>query len=939
MIKVILTFAISCLLGTSYAQIKWPAITQQTKPWARWWWEGSAVNKKDLTANLQDYANAGLGGMELTPIYGVYGYEKQFINYLSPQWMQMLEYTLKEGKRLGVGIDLANGTGWPFGGPTITDKEASKTVYYKTYQLNEGEKLKEKIFYKVEALVRTANDKPAKTDQVNPIMSENNNLQALALDQIIFPAELPVTLLMAYNEKGDAINLTDKVDASGVLNWKALDGTWTLYALFQGLHGKMVERAAPGGEGYAIDHFSKEALDHYFKRFDEAFKGHDVSSIRALFNDSYEVDDARGQSNWTPNLLSEFRKRRGYDLQNYLPALFQKADPDKNSRVIFDYRTTIGELILENFTEEWKKWGLTKGALIRNQSHGSPGNLLDLYGAVDIPETEGNDILRYKFATSASHVMGKKLTSSESVTWLNEHFTSSWGDVKKALDLYWLGGVNHLFYHGVCYSPKDEQWPGWLFYAAVHFQQTDPQWKDFHALNEYVARTQTFLQAGKPDNDVMVYYPLADRYSDPGKDLLQHFDGMGREFAGTDFQKISDWMQQHNYCYDFFSDRQLKNITGSGNILFTGGNKYQTILLPANDYMPLESFEKIFNLAKSGATILVYKKLPKDVPGYNKLNERRAVFRSMINQLTFSEHTGVKEATLGKGRLIIADEMNILLETAGIRRETLQDNGLQFIRRKNTDGETYFLNNRGAKEINSWVSLNAQASSVVMFDAMTGNSGLANWRQKGGVIEVLVQLKPFDAIIVQLFNTKKTGNNYPYIKAFGEPIKINGEWNLAFLNGGPSIPPPVKITMLGSWTQLEGDAYKSFSGTAKYAISFDRPERKSAAWLLDLGKVNETAEVFLNGKKLSTLIGPVFQVVIPASDVKEKNNLEIIIANLMANRIAYMDRNNITWKKFYNTNMPARRKENSKNGLFDASKWEPFPSGLIGPVSLTPIDY
>ncbi|MGI8637586.1 MAG: glycosyl hydrolase, partial [Segetibacter sp.] len=413
------------------------------------------------------------------------------------------------------------------------------------------------------------------------VIDKNTNLQDLALDQVKFPRQLPLILLMGYSEKRNIVNLTDKVDASGKLNWVApvTGGKWSLYALFEGLHGKMVERAAPGGEGYAIDHFSADAVRNYFKRFDEAFKGHDVSYVRALFNDSYEVDDASGQSNWTPNLLKEFQQRRGYDLRNYLPALFGKADAEKNSRVLFDYRTTIGELILEDFTMEWKKWGTTKGAIIRNQSHGSPANLLDLYGAIDIPETEGDDILRYKFATSAAHVMGKPLASSESGTWLNEHFLSSWGDVKKALDLFLLGGVNHIFYHGVAYSPKEERWPGWLFYAAVHFQQTNPQWKDFHQLNEYVARVQSFLQKGKPANDILVYYPLADRYSIPENALLQHFDGMGREFAGTDFEKISIWMLNNGYSFDFFSDRQLQNFTLLESKIITGGNSYQTIIL------------------------------------------------------------------------------------------------------------------------------------------------------------------------------------------------------------------------------------------------------------------------------------------------------------------------------------------------------------------------
>ncbi len=941
--KILIPFAFVSLVTSVSAQIKWPAITQTSKPWARWWWEGSAVNKNDLTANLQDYYAAGLGGMEITPIYGVHGYEKQFINFLSPEWMQMLDHTLKEAKRIGIGIDLANGTGWPFGGPTITDKEASKTIYYKTWQLNAGEELKDPVVYKVEGLVRTANaDNVApKVENVNPVIAQNKNLQEIALDQIVFPATLPVTLLMAYNDKGENINLTNKVDAAGTLNWQASSGKWTLYGLFQGLHGKMVERAAPGGEGYAIDHFSADALLHYFKRFDNAFKGHNVSYIRAFFNDSYEVDDARGQSNWTPNFLSEFKKRRGYDLQNYLPALFQKSDADMNSRVIYDYRTTIGELILEDFTQEWKKWGTSKGALIRNQSHGSPGNLLDLYGAVDIPETEGNDILRYKFATSVSHVMGKKFTSSESVTWLNEHFQSSWGDVKKALDLYWLAGVNHLFYHGVNYSPKAEDWPGWLFYAAVHFQQTDPQWKDFHVLNEYVARTQTFLQQGKPDNDVLVYYPLADRYSDPGNAMLQHFDGMGREFAGTDFEKSSAWMLEYDYAFDFFSDKQLQNISG-GKILLAGGNTYQTILLPANDYISERSFQKIFDLAKNGATILVYKKLPKDVPGFSNLNKNRASFKNMISQINFTDVKGIQTAQIGKGKILLSDDMKSLMKMGGIRTESLHEQGIQFTRRKNTDGFTYLLSNRGSNEVNSWVTLNAKATSVAIFDAMTAKNGLAKWKTNSkGTIDVMLQLKPFESVIVQLFNTKKTGNDFPYTQTTGEPQQIKGVWTLKFLNGGPSIPATVTINELGSWTLLDGDAYKSFSGTAKYSTSFSKPKFNSPSdgWKLDLGKVNETAEIFLNGKKITTLIGPDFSVVIPFSELKANNTLEIIVANLMANRITYMDKNKIPWKKFYNTNMPARKRENSANGLFDASKWEPMLSGLSGPVTLTPVRY
>jgi hypothetical protein len=938
--KILLPLSLCFMLQASFAQIQWPAITQTAKPWARWWWEGSAVDQKNITANLQDYKAAGLGGMEITPIYGVKGYEDKFINFLSPQWMKMLDHTLKEAKRLNIGIDIANGTGWPFGGPWITDKDASKTVMYKTYTLYGGEELKEPVVYKQEGSVRSASTKTPKIEEVNPVIGQNKNLQDFALDQVKFPGALPLKILMAYSEKGETLNLTSKVTGEQ-LNWKAPNGKWTLVALFEGLHGKMVERAAPGGEGYAIDHFSAEALKTFLDKFDQAFKGYDVSYIRALFNDSYEVDDARGQSNWTPKLFEEFQKRRGYDLRNHLNALFQKADAETNSRVIYDYRSTIDELILEYFTKQWKKWGDTKGAVIRNQSHGSPANLLDLYGAIDIPETEGNDIPRYKFATSAGNVMGKPLISSESATWLNEHFLSSWGDVKKVLDLFFLGGVNHVFYHGVNYSPREEQWPGWLFYAAVHFNQSNPQWKDFHALNSYVARTQSFLQKGRPDNDVLMFYPLVDRYMAPGNNLLQHFDNMEHEFNGTDFQKLSEWMLANGHTFDFFSDRQLQNITTVGNRLVTGGNTYQTIVLPANRYISDKSFQKLVQLARAGAKILVYKNLPQDVPGLNKLNERQAALQQLVNQLKFTETGGVKKATLDKGFFAVADDMAALLKAAGVLKETMATKGLQFVRRKNADGYTYFINNRTNKPVNEWILLNRKAMSAAIFDAMTGKNGLAEFRtlNSNGFIEVRAQLQPFESAIVQTFNTKKTGKLFPYIESTGNAERIKGDWTITFVNGGPTLPAPVTTNQLRSWTENEGDAYKAFSGTAKYSTTFSKPEGNATAYVLDLGKVNETAEIILNGKKIATLIGPSFQVSIPAAEIKTTNTLEILVSNLMANRISYMDKNNIPWKKFYNINMSARRRENAKNGVFDASGWSPLPSGLSGPVTIAAVTY
>src|SRR5690606_17944001 len=135
----------------------WPAITMETKPWTRWWWHGNAVTKEGITAELEAYQKAGIGGVEITPIYGILGREEQFIDFLSPAWMDLLIHTLKEGERLNMGIDMATGTGWPFGGPWVTNDDACKTIRYKTYEVKQGQALPHKIEFIESPYLRLVN--------------------------------------------------------------------------------------------------------------------------------------------------------------------------------------------------------------------------------------------------------------------------------------------------------------------------------------------------------------------------------------------------------------------------------------------------------------------------------------------------------------------------------------------------------------------------------------------------------------------------------------------------------------------------------------------------------------------------------------------------------------------------------------------------------------
>lgn len=972
---ILISFILLCgllLFGCSPEEPQWPEITQESKPWTRWWWMGNAVNPQDLTRQMELYRAANLGGVEITPIYGVAGYENQFTDFLSPEWMEMLEHTLSEGERLDLGIDMATGTGWPFGGPMIEGDEASKRIYYKTYELNGGQQFNEQISYTQEPFLRSIQntiyelhgflkaedeepqgsmDEPRENPGSEPInisdiqepLSQNENLQELAIEQVRFEKSLSVSTLMAYSDEGTIINLTEEVDENGQLEWNVPEGNWTLYALFTGWHGKTVERAAPGGEGFVIDHFSEDALEHYLAAFDSTFSGDDIGSLRSFFNDSYEVDDAEGEANWTPDFFDTFEEKRGYDLREHLPALLEERDTETGMRVLTDYRETVSDLLVEEFTRPWDSWAEGQGALTRNQAHGSPANILDLYAASDIPETEGTDIIRAKMASSAANVTGKRLASSETATWLDEHFSSSLSDVKRAVDRFFISGINHIVYHGTAYSPDEDEWPGWLFYAAVHFNERNPFWNHFGDFNSYVARVQSFLQTGKSDNDILFYYPVHDQWATPGPGLLRHFDGgLDENMKDSFLNQGAEWMVEKGYSFDFISDLQLLDVVVTGDTrLNTGGLSYKTIVVPKNRFIPIRTFERLRRFAEDGATVILYGGLPGDVPGLFELDRRQRRLEELVTNLPFeaTEYEGIQEATAGKGRFIQGDSLDELFEYTEVYREPMTDHELKFVRRSHDNGFTYFITNWGDEKVDEWVPLSRQATSAYIFDPVHKKTGYASVRSEVECCsEIYLQLHPGESLIVQTFNSGSRESAYPYLEPAGEAQSIDGNWTLRFTRGGPELPPNSQLQNPVLWTDLDGELYDRFSGTAEYHITLERSSESTDGWLLNLGEVYESASVYLNGQKRGTLLGPEYELYISPEWMKEENELVIEVSNLMANRIAWMDQEGIQWKKFYNVNFPSRLAENrNEQGIFDASGWSPHPSGLEGPVTLMPV--
>lgn len=850
---------------------QWPTVNPEAKPGSRWWWLGSAVDKENLQWNMQEYARHGIGALEITPLYGVQGNDKNNIPYLSDKWMEMLRYTQEQGRQNGIEIDMATGTGWPFGGPWVPlEESACRAVFVEQSFIGD----------KVENLdLRPTEER----DRKNAVFHK----------------------AMLFGHNGSVKDVTDCMK-DGILNWKATkedskllggkNGSKTVVVLYIKYGVMKVKRAAPGGEGLVIDHFDRKAVANYLKHIEEAFERTHTPYPHTFFNDSYEVADAT----WTPTLFEEFYKRRGYRLEDHLLA-FTHGDV----KLVSDYRETLSDLLLENFTQQWTAWAHSHGAITRNQAHGSPANLIDCYAAVDIPEIEGfglsdfgikglrqdpgktrkndSDYSMFKYAPSAAHICGKPFTSSETFTWLTEHFRTSLSQFKPDLDLMFCAGVNRMFFHGTCYSPKDDPWPGWKFYASIDMSPTNSIWRDAPEFMKYVERCQSFLQWGQPDNDFLVYLPIRDMWKKNPDKLLMQFSihAMGK-LAPEFIQTILD-IDKAGFDCDYISERLLMGCkVVNGGIETAAGTRYKALVIPGSGEMPEQVKAHIEAMKAQGAWI---------------------IYGTDVNAMN-----------------------------AAAKPETMKTKyGLKAIRRKNPTGYHYFIANLTPNDVYENIIPGVDFKDAMWFDPLTGQRYAAYIDGR----EIDVQLRSGQSMILQTFNQKlpvaEALSVYCDTTAVEMDVELNGPWKLSFIEETPKVSQTFTLDNLQTWETLSDEARVTMgTGVYETTVNLKKKDLKDAtAWKIDLGDVRESARVYINGQYLGCAWSVPYVLDCKNTLKKGKNTIRIEVTNLPANRIADLDRKGVKWRKMEEINVVDI---NYKKTLYDT--WEPMPSGLNSKVKL-----
>ena len=872
------SFICAASLSTATAQtaLFWPEANREAKAGSRWWWLGSAVDDENLEWQMARLQEAGIGNLEITPIYGVKGNTLKNLQFLSPEWLDKLIFVLNSGEDKRIDIDMTTGTGWPSGGPMVKREESASKLVTETFDL-------------------TADGTTEKSFTLN---TSNGLLQCV----------------MAFPQKGTeaaVADLTSLIEGK-TLKWTApMAGTWKIVAAYCQPGVMQVKRPSPGSEGLVLDYFDKEAVANYLKYFDTKFEYSPGAWPHSFFNDSYEIN----QADWTRTLLTEFERRRGYRLQDYLDLLigltgtYREQAAKTKAEVYSDYRQTLSEMLLENFTRQWTQWAHSHGATTRNQAHGSPGNLIDLYAEADIPETENfymnsfgirglrNDQGFYnkalssrptlKYASSAAHITGKRLVSSESMTWLTEHFRTSLSQIKPELDLLFTSGVNHVIFHGTAYSPQDAPWPGWKFYASIDMSPTNSIWRDAPYMMEYIERVQSFLQMGQPDNDVLVYAPFANAWmknTGTFANRLLLFDINTLDSKMPELKQCADNLETLGLDCDYTSERYLMTTTYTdGQLQTAAGTRYKALVVPESKNMPDSIKAHLDVLAEQGAQI-VY------------------------------------------GRSV-ADLSALTVTPEPMRSEM----GLSVIRRSNDGGHHYFIANLTPNDVEGFVELAVDFKDAVLFDPMTGEAAKAPVDDG----KVWMSLKSGQSVILQTYSTvvqsAATESQQPEPVTELAALEIGDKWTLSVDSW-----TPYQLERPQTWETLSETAAK-FMGTGIYKTTFTVTKQQmataTAGFRLDLGDVRESARVRLNDVDMPCAWAVPFVLDCPGGVIHEgENTLCIEVTNLPANRIRQMDIDGKEWRIFEDINM-----SNISSDTY--AGWSLVPSGLNSKVKLIPMTY
>ena len=903
----VLALAILCFVQTTFGQSladlrrNFENPPDDARIMMRWWWFGPSVTKAEIERELRTMKAGGIGGVEVQPVYPLLPDDPKTghrnIPYLSDEFLEMLKFAAEKSKELGMRFDLTLGSGWSFGGAKTPITEAAGQLRVERVNIEAGMNR-----VPVPSMISAE-------EFLGAFLSRNGGNSVT---------------------ENDLQQLTDIRDGSVWLP-TGTSGAEVIFFI-GGKSGMQVKRPSVGSEGYVLNHLDKPSVDNYLKSTgDRLFQAFDKTSIPySVFCDSLEVYN----QDWTDGFLEEFRKRRGYDLKPYLPALAMDIGP-KTSDVRYDWGRTITELFGERFMMPMQEWSKRNGTHFRIQGYGIPAASISSNKWADISDGEGAQwkvVRAGRWASSANHIYGRNVTSSETWTWLHSpSFRATPLDMKAEADIHFLQGINQLIGHGWAYTPPYVEYPGWRFYAAGEYSDRNPWWIVMPDLALYLQRMGYLLRQGEPQNDVAFYLPNADAYSHftAGKVHLIEAD---RELVG---EKIMPAIFSAGFNLDFFDDPILNDLaTVQGKEIVLGSSRHRAVVVPGVERMPIESLRKLESFAKAGGAIVFARKLPSSVPGLSATQSEQAELKATVGRFSGGAYPNVKFVQTDEE---VGSTLAQLLQPDA----AISPSGEEFgtVHRKVDRGDLYFVANTSNQRRNVKIAFRAAGNRVEMLNALTGKIVGVPSQKTGSTTTVTLDFEPYGSLAVLISNGKPTEVS-PVAQADESSIlDLSSGWSVDFGGSGPE-----KIDKLSSWT--DNEARRFFSGTATYTRSVEIPSsQQTRSVLLDLGEakplpiqpmrngmrawlegpVREAAVVYVNGQPAGSVWCPPYSLEIGGLLKPGRNDLKIVVANTALNHMA-------------GRKLPDYKLLNLRYGERfqpqDMDKVVPVTSGMLGPVRL-----
>ncbi len=867
----------------------------------RWWWFGPAVTKAELEREMRLMKEGGIGGFEVQPVYPLSLDDPakgiRNLQFLSDEFIENLRFTSEKARELGLRFDLTLGSGWPFGGPMVSVAHAAGRLRYEHMKVDPGSRV-------------------AKV----PSLGAGESLLA------VFLAQLAGTSISA-----DGLRELTVIKDGLVELPEPVAGQYEVLFFISSRSGMQVKRPALGGEGFVLDHLNRAATDMYLKTVGaRLMQGFPNQRPHAIFCDSLEVYT----SDWSADFLPEFQKRRGYDLKPHLPALVNEFGPETKA-VRRDWGLTLTELLNERFLRPMQEWAKQQRTLFRVQAYGVPAAALSGNAYADLPEGEGADwksLSATRWASSASHIYNRKVTSSETWTWLHSpSFRATPLDMKAEADRHFLMGINQLIGHGWPYTPPGVEYPGWRFYAAAVFDEKNPWWLVMPDIARYLQRVSFMMRQGAPANDIAIYLPNDDAAASftPGNVNLRE---MALRRIGRD---LVPKLIEGGYGFDFFDAEILRrNGQVTGNALTLGPNRYRAVVLPNVETIPADVYVKLEEFARGGGVLVATQNQPFAEPGLSATPVDHERIRSISNRLfggslasAFFVENEASGLVSELNRRLIPD----LVPSAGV-------GDIGFVHRRNSTEDIYFVANTSNAPRDITITFRVKGSQPELWDPINGKvSGLSVVKQSEDTTTVALQLEPYGSRLIVFAGRKLPAPAKVPVTDVSE-VDLHSNWRVSFEGATSS------YLRLHSWTDDASTRY--FSGVATYekevemntlrngrtvrldlgspGTIVEQPLRSGMQAWLD-GPVREAAVVYVNGQRAGSIWCPPYSVDITRFVRAGKNEIRIAVGNTALN---YMAGHSLPDYKLLNLRFGERFQPQ------DIDKVQPVPSGLLGKVRM-----